>query len=153
MKNMEQIKCKGSACEKNCCLAFNGISNRIKPFDSDIKFSDIIIFEEDYNNIINHGYQEFVEIPINGLPRIKTSSDGVCSAFVDGKCSIYNCRPSVCKAYPFYIDMFVGLCTIKDCCVAPTDYDINKYADDIRATLSVYKAWIDLYENKLEKNN
>ena len=148
---MEQIKCKGSACEKNCCLAFNGISDRIKPFDSEIRFSDIILFEQDYNNIINHGYQEFIDKSINGLSRIKTSSDGVCSAFVDGKCRIYECRPLVCKAYPFYIDMFAGLCTIKDCCVAPSDYDVDKYSDDINAAISVYKSWIELYEKQLKK--
>lgn len=153
MKSMEQIKCKGYKCKNNCCLAFNGISDRIIPFNNEIGFSDIILSEDDYNNIIDNGHQEFVEISTNGLPRIKTSPDGICSAFIDGKCSIYGCRPMVCRAYPFYIDMFAGLCTIKDCCAAPDDCDINKYADDIKAVISVYKTWIQMYEKKLKENN
>lgn len=148
---MERIKCKGSNCKNNCCLAFNGISDRIKPFGKDVAFSDIILSKDDYDRLLKNGHHELVEEGTNGFYKLKTSPEGVCSAFIDGKCKIYSCRPTVCRAYPFYIDMFAGLCTIRDCCACPDDDEINKYRDDIAAVISVYKMWIALYEEKLAK--
>lgn len=149
---MTKIACKGLECKNNCCLAFDGISERISPFSPSVKFSDIILSSDDYNLIVQNGYSDYLEINANGLMKLRTSSNGACSAFVNGKCGIYSCRPMVCRAYPFYIDMFAGLCTINDCCAAPDDYSISKYAEEIRSVISVYRAWIEYYESVLQKS-
>lgn len=41
---------------------------------------------------------------------IKYNDEGNCMLFKQGGCSIYEHRPVICKAYPFYYDSTMGLC-------------------------------------------
>lgn len=148
---MNHFLCKGKLCNKNCCMEFNGISDRIIPFRGLIDFSDIVLSKDDFAALIEHGYQRFIDTSNEKIYKIKTSETGVCSAFSSGKCLIYDFRPTVCKAYPFYIDMFAGLCTIKDCDAVSNDSNMIDYIDDIRAVLEVYKKWISFYEEMLSE--
>ena len=148
---MKQVLCKGISCSNNCCLEFSGISDRLTPFDSSIHFSDIILSQDEYDNLIMHGYQQFVDVSNNKFRAIKTSEDGVCSAFLNGKCQIYDLRPALCKAYPFYIDMFAGLCVINDCEAVPKECNMTNYTEAISSAISAYKNWIYYYERELEK--
>lgn len=150
---MTTIKCDSKKCKNNCCAVFDGISTHLTPFGGSFKFSDIILSIEDYRLLCENDHIDLIEIGNNGLIKLKTSDNGLCSAFKNGKCTIYDYRPTVCRAYPFYIDMFAGLCTIKDCCAAPQKGNIVDFLDDIKAVISVYKKWITYYEQIISKDD
>ena len=143
------IQCDSLKCNNNCCSAFSGISSHLTPFGKLACFSDIILTNEDYQLLIKAGYAEFIEIGEEGLKKLKTLKDGCCCAYQQGKCTIYENRPTICRAYQFYIDIFAGLCVINDCPSAPNNDRIIEYAEDIKTVLAVYKYWIEYYERIL----
>lgn len=149
-KSMGNIKCDVNNCKHNCCASFNGVSETISPFGKSFKFSDIILSKDDCSILIDNGYQYMIESK-NGINKLKTLHNGLCSALKNNRCSIYEYRPTVCRAFPFYIDMFAGLCTITDCCVAPKEGKIIDYSEEIKAAISVYKNWIEYYEDILNE--
>ena len=79
---------------------------------------------------------------------MKLEEDGSCSAFLDGKCSIHSVKPSICRAFPFYIDMFVGLCAVSANCpgVGSGWISIEEINPEIQATMAMYSFWIKRIE-------
>jgi Fe-S-cluster containining protein len=77
--------------------------------------------------------------------------DGACKAFKNGKCTINKIKPTLCKAFPFYFDMFTGLCAIY-CEGFSDEYwtDLSEYQECFDAARKMYEFWIDFYTNRVE---
>lgn len=153
MSNIKyEFNCKQNNCTSHCCLSFEGISSKLSLLE-DRKFSEIILTKKDKQLLLNNGYESYVYTKNDGNSYLKTSSNGICIAFSEGRCSINNFKPTICKAYPLYIDMFSGLCAIKNCPgINYIENDIKKYTDDIASVLDLYQYWIDYYRNIIKNN-
>lgn len=45
--------------------------------------------------------------------KMALEDNGTCKAWQDGKCAIHDFSPALCQTFPFYFDMFAGLCAIE----------------------------------------
>ena len=108
-----RFNCLGNACPSHCCRAYEGFSDRLIPLNG-VKFSEIILTDKDRKMLLELEREDLIVYGTNGIAQIKTAKDGTCYALKDGRCSIYSARPSICRAYPFYLDFYVGLCVLKE---------------------------------------
>jgi len=144
--NIKNFDCLGSSCPNHCCGAFDGITPNLKSVEGR-SFSDIILTPEDERSLREGGYDSYIVRGADGVARIKTAEDGTCSALKDGKCLVYEHRPSICKAYPLYLDMFSGLCFVNECVAFTEDIDVDDCRVALGSLLDLYEFWIDHYRN------
>ena len=131
--------CKMSECDHSCCGPFGGITN------------------EDYERFYNAGLLHFVERGYSEAMKkeyykMALEEDGTCKAFINGMCSINKDKPTLCVAFPFYFDMFSGLCAIE--CEGFTDNawsDLKNYEGCFEGAKKMYEYWIDFYSDKTTK--
>ena len=149
------FRCKLNECLNSCCGPFEGIHNNIKNLDKR-PFDEIVLTKDDYKTIKEEGYEfltEEVVLQNRNIKYIKMSleQDGTCKAFENGKCSINNFKPTLCRAFPFYFDMFSGLCAIM-CEGFSDEYwsDLSDYEECFEAARKMYEFWIDFYTPKKE---
>ena len=102
-------------CPSSCCGPFGGVQNGLDSING-IDFAEITLTPDDSNKLISAGHAHLIELTDKGYYRMRLKVDGSCSAFIEGKCSVHVVKPSICRAFPFYIDMFVGLCTVSGSC-------------------------------------
>ena len=147
--------CKMDYCVNSCCGPFSGITSLIGNIEKR-PFNEIVLTSADYKRIYESGYQDFIEDGYSehmskGYKKMSLESDGTCRAFVDGKCCISDIKPTLCRAFPFYFDMFSGLCAI-DCEGFSDDYwtDVSDYRGYFEAARKMYKFWIDFYSGESE---
>lgn len=150
MKYSFQCKCEQCPPDKQCCGEFDGVSTCLTPMGNQI-FSDIVLTYADVEAMKMNGLEDIYENR-DGLFFLKMNINGSCPHYLsDGKCKIYPYRPSLCKAYPLYLDMFGGLCFINSCPGANSQADnLSKYSHQISALLDVYQHLIDFYRSKLK---
>ncbi len=149
--NKINFKCLENRCLKSCCGPFCGLSNELASLD-DRPFSEIILTDKDVDILFKHGHARLIEEAVapNGKHyfRMKLMPDGTCTALKSGKCSIHAINPTLCKAFPFYIDMFAGLCAIT-CPGFDEDWTtmdaLKTYFD---ATKEMYDYWMNFYDMK-----
>lgn len=141
--------CLGSKCPKSCCGPFGGVQKGLDTLH-DIEFCDITLTKEDRKKIITAGYFSFIEESSDGTYRIRLNEDGSCKAFINGQCVIHDFKPSICRAFPFYIDMFVGLCVVSGSCpgfgAGWTLLDDIK--PEINAAKNIYNFWVNEYDKE-----
>ena len=142
--------CKAEDCKHCCCGPFEGISKELcniehRPFD------EIVLTDEDYRVICENGKEDLIEEGYSEIAKKKyykmaLEQDGTCKAWKNGRCSIHDFSPTLCQAFPFYFDMFSGLCTI-DCEGFSDDNwtDLSEYKEYIDRAQKMYKFWIDFY--------
>lgn len=147
------FRCKCDQCppDQQCCGEFDGISNCLTPVENRL-FSDIILTNADVEKMKNAGLDDIFENR-NGLYFLKMNPNGSCPHFSnDRKCLIYENRPSLCKAYPLYLDMFGGLCYINSCPGTSNQKESDSnYSDQVNALLDVYQQLIDYYRTQFAK--
>lgn len=144
------FKCKAEHCQHCCCGPFAGITKELCNIDKR-PFDEIVLTDEDYKNIYDNGYADLIEEGYSEEMQKKyykmaLEADGTCKAFVDGKCSIYKHSPTLCKAFPFYFDIFSGLCAIS--CEGFSDdnwVDIKEMDSFLKNAKKMYKFWMDFY--------
>lgn len=144
------FRCKADCCQHTCCGPFAGISSELTNIDGR-PFDEIVLTLEDYELICSSGYSDLVEegvSAVNGKKYYKMAleADGTCKALKNGRCSIYKVSPTLCKAFPFYFDMFSGLCAI-DCEGFSDDnwVDIENFKSYIEHAKKMYSFWMDFY--------
>ncbi len=144
--------CKMHHCEHSCCGPFAGITGELSSIDRR-PFDEIVLTPNDYQILYENGYADLIEegySPETGKKYYKMAleEDGTCKAFVQGKCSIHSVSPTLCKAFPFYFDMFSGLCAI-NCEGFSDDYwtDLKDYSEYFEHAKKMYEFWIDFYTN------
>ena len=142
--------CKADQCKHSCCGPFEGITKELCSIDQR-PFDEIVLTDEDYRVICERGGAEFVEegyseIAQKAYHKMALEADGTCKAWKDGRCMIHDFSPTLCQAFPFYFDMFSGLCAIN--CEGFSDdtwTDLNDYSGFIEKARKMYEFWIDFY--------
>ncbi len=144
------FRCKSDLCQHTCCGPFAGISSELTNVDNR-PFDEIVLTPEDYAVLCENGCRDFIEegySEFNGKKYYKMAleEDGTCKAFKNGRCSIYKFSPTLCKAFPFYYDMFSGLCAID--CEGFSDenwVDIKHFRSFFDNAQKMYRFWLDFY--------
>ena len=146
------FRCRMEKCRNCCCGPFDGIGGRISNVEGR-PFSEIALTGEDLTALISNGRGDLVEEHRSELTgktyyTMKTDDDGRCLAHVDGLCSVNGFKPTLCKAFPFYFDMFSGLCTIR--CEGFSDdesVDLEDCRKSIGAAKKMYEYWMEFYSH------
>lgn len=146
------FECKMESCKNCCCGVFKGITNRLSNVDHR-PFDEIVLTEEDYENLYRCGRSDLIEEGYSEQMgkkyfRMALEEDGSCKALVDGKCSINQYKPTLCRAFPFYFDMFSGLCAVN--CEGFSDEHMTDLKDSLpsfEAARKMYTFWIDFYSD------
>ena len=142
------FSCLGAACPNHCCGAFSGLSGKLKKLDK-LAFTEIVLLPEDVTRIREAGKAAYIVRKDPDLFTMKTEKDGTCAALHEGRCELYDVRPSLCKAYPLYLDLFAGLCYVSECPAFDPQMPVSEYRDALRHLLDVYQYWIDRYRAEL----
>ena len=149
MQQESCFNCLRHECKTSCCGAFNGFSDKLNSIDNR-SFTDIILTYDDAKALLNSEYKDLVYHDDDNLYKIKTAEDGTCSAFKDGKCIINEIKPTICKCYPLYLDICIGLCSQKDCAAVHPQYTLNSYKNEIKPFLKMCEFWIQYYTDRPE---
>jgi Fe-S-cluster containining protein len=135
--------CLKEECPSSCCGPFGGVQRGIDSVEGR-KFSDIVLTPEDYSKIVQAGYSHLIERTSTGEYRMRLMEDGTCTAFKEGRCSIHQYKPTICRAFPFYVDMFVGLCGVTECPGFGAGWTkVEKLQDEVNAAKEMYTFWLD----------
>ena len=116
MKTEINFTCLKEKCPNSCCGPFKGMEEHLVSLFG-LKLCDIpLITKETVKVIKKLGKQDKIffhkELKIWF---IKLNEDKSCPFWKNGLCEIYFKKPLVCSAYPFYIDLFAGICVDKSC--------------------------------------
>jgi len=141
-------KCIDKNCNNHCCKSFKKQSKEFKNHYAclkDIDYNEIILIEDEikkfHKNEIKKIYDEYY---------LSIKNDGFCPFLENEKCNIYNKRPAMCKAYPFYFDPFRGMGVDRKCPGINQGWtslaEIKKY---LSAAEKLYKYQIKKYKNLL----
>lgn len=135
--------CLREECPNSCCGPFGGVQRGIDSVDGR-EFSEIVLTPEDANCLNASGSSHLIELTVAGHYRMRLLEDGTCSALKNGRCSIHTMKPTLCRAFPFYVDMFVGLCAVTECPGFESGWTrIEKLQDEIKAAKQMYRFWLD----------
>lgn len=140
-KNINFV-CLQDKCTQSCCGPFHGVKSAISSVDKR-PFSEIVLTPKDQEQILKAGHSNLTEFRDNYY-RMRLYKDGSCHAFINGKCSIHKNKPTLCKAFPFYIDMFAGLCAITDCPGFGKGWSsLENLQTELEATMEMYSFWLE----------
>ena len=142
------FRCLGKECPSHCCGPYGGVCDNLRPLGS-VRMSEIILLPKDTVALERAGYSHLIRRDASGITKIDTAPDGTCAALADGRCSVYAYRPAICRAYPLYLDMFSGVCTLTECKAVPDDICLEDYPEMLENLLEIYLHWIDFYRKKL----
>lgn len=145
---MCKFSCLGKDCPNHCCGPYNGISSNLRPLGN-VQMSEIILLSKDAEALEHAGYSHLICTDPDGKVRINTAPDGTCAALVDGRCSVYDYRPAICRAYPLYLDIYSGVCALTECKAVPEDMRLEDYPEALENLLDIYQHWIDQYRKML----
>lgn len=161
------FRCLAEECPNSCCGPFVGFQQLTAAMrksdlgaargENDDGFLDneaqtiftlIRLSDADVKRLLNNGLGDMIvrrgtrDEPLYFL-RLK--KDGSCKAFGEnGRCTIYGARPTVCRAFPFYIDMFGGLATIASCPgVGAGRSKLKDHEAEIAAVRELYTLWLE----------
>ena len=151
------FRCKAELCNHSCCGPFSGITSELSSIDKR-PFDEIVLTEEDYTRLYENGYSDLIEEGYSEemdkhYYKMALEPDGTCRAFVNGRCSIHSFSPTLCKAFPFYFDMFSGLCAIN--CEGFSDShwsSLDDYSSYFENARKMYEFWLKFY-TKAESEN
>lgn len=171
---MVPFVCISEKCPESCCGPFHGMADLaalstpddlgeiITGMDDpqqedharDISiFAQIRLLPQDVTRLRNAGLEHLIVRrgePTDPAYYLRLQQDGSCMALRNGLCSIHAAKPTLCRAYPFYIDMFGGLSMIKCPGVEKGDMPITELREEIEAALEMYTFWIDAIRKELE---
>lgn len=156
--------CLGSKCPNTCCGPFHG-TRALEPVlshadlgavlgnDADVDaervsiFAQIRLTDADVQRLQAAGYDHLIVRRGDiSAPQyyMKLEPDGTCAALAnDGLCSIHPDRPTICRAFPFYIDLFAGLSMVGSCPgVGAGDQSVEKLQPEIDASVAMYQFWL-----------
>ncbi len=151
MKEKMLFCCQGEQCSESCCGAFSGFSDRLFSVEGR-EFKDIILTPQDFNRLHESIYNKYIFIDKDGIKKIITDEQGVCSAYQSGKCLMNDFKPTICKCFPLYLDAFIGLCAFKDCPSVKKDYTVENYSNELQYLLDMYEFWVSYYRNLIDKH-
>jgi Fe-S-cluster containining protein len=135
--------CLKEECPSSCCGPFGGVQKGIDSVEGR-EFSEIVLTPDDTRRLLANGHSHLIELTRSGTYRMRLHEDSTCVAFKNGRCSINDVKPTVCRAFPFYVDMFVGLCGVTECPGFGAGWTtIEKLSNEIQASKEMYQYWLD----------
>lgn len=135
--------CLRENCPTSCCGPFGGVQRGIDSVEGR-EFSEIVLTDEDSNRLLASGCAHLIERTSEGYYRMRLHEDRSCVAFINGRCSIHAVKPTLCRAFPFYVDMFVGLCGVTDCPGFGSGWTkVEDLQDEVKAAKKMYSFWLD----------
>lgn len=140
----KEFKCMCEKCPNHCCGSFDGISKRLRA-TGPISFQEILLLPQDREALCAINREDLIVEKENDLAVIKTAPDGTCEALENGKCGIYSARPTICRCYPLYMDLFTGICVDENCPAVNDMFYETVVAEAKEALLKVYEYWIKYY--------
>lgn len=142
------FQCLGESCKNHCCGAYAGMDGKMQPL-SGISFEKIILLPEDIERLQSIGRSDLIndDLP-NGISTIQTAADGTCAALEKGRCTVYDSRPAICRAYPLYLDMFTGICALSECGASDSIDDLHEMEENVRSLLEIYSFWLKYYSRE-----
>ena len=154
---MINFSCRMHLCQSSCCGPFAGITSNLTSID-ERPFEEIVLTDEDYNKIYSSGHAELIEEAVSEhmgkkYYKMALEKDGTCKALCNGLCTINDIKPTLCKAFPFYFDMFSGLCAIA-CEGFSDDYwtDLEDWRPCFEEAKKMYEFWLDFYGKKKDED-
>ena len=151
MKVIKHFLCQGELCAESCCGAFSGLSDKLVSIEGRA-FKDIVLTPQDVIRLNKSIYKKCIYTDTDGIKKIRTDEQGVCTAYRSGKCLMNNFKPTICRCFPLYLDAFIGLCAFKDCPSVEETYTVENYANEIDFLLDMYEFWISYYRKIVEKH-
>ena len=145
MTQRNMFSCSKQSCIVSCCGEFLGFSDRLNSVDGRV-FSEIILTDEDAKNILCSEFKNLVYCGTDGLFRIATTENGCCGAFQSGRCTINDLKPTICRCFPLYLDLFIGLCSQKECQAVATEYTLASYKNELPYFLKMCEFWLEYYK-------
>lgn len=139
-----KFHCLGGDCPSSCCGSFCPVSDRLRP-TGQIGFQEIILLPKDRAALVKAGREDLIVDKPDGLSTIKTAKDGTCAALEQGRCTVYQARPAVCRCFPLYIDLYAGICVDGSCPVSDGLTLASFDAQTKEALLEIYEYWIEVY--------
>jgi len=134
--------CLRQKCPCSCCGPFGGVQHGIDSVEGR-NFAEIVLTTDDWRRLMDAGCAHLVERAPTGGYRMCLLEDGTCMAFENGQCSINDYKPTLCRAFPFYIDMFVGLCGVTGCPGFGSGWTpLQRLSSEIEASRKMYDFWI-----------
>ena len=147
---MINFSCRMHLCQHNCCGPFSGITSHLTNIE-DRPFDEIVLTPSDYKKIYSAGHAEVIEEAVSSHTgkkyyKMALEPDGTCKALCNGLCTINDIKPTLCRAFPFYFDMFSGLCAI-DCEGFSDEYwtELENCNYALEAAKEMYEFWLDFY--------
>jgi Fe-S-cluster containining protein len=135
--------CLKEDCPSSCCGPFGGVQKGIDSV-AGREFSEITLTPDDAIRIVQGGYSHLIERTSTGRYKMRLLDGGTCSALEAGRCSIHAVKPTICRAFPFYVDMFVGLCGVTECPGFGSGWTkVEKLQDEVKAAKEMYTFWLD----------
>jgi len=158
--------CLGSVCPNTCCGPFHGtralhatlkqadLGQRLgeespaSPHDRDVSvFAEIRLTPSDLKRIQSAGLDHLVvRRGSSSEPAhyMRLKADGTCAALSpDNMCGIHADRPTLCRAFPFYFDLFAGLSMVASCPgVGAGEQTVADLSTEILAATEMYDFWI-----------
>ena len=137
-------------CKNSCCRSFDGIGGNIYNVEGR-PFSEIVLTEGDLSTLLRNDRGDLVEERRSELTGktyhiLRTDDDGRCLAHTDGRCSVNGFKPTLCRAFPFYFDMFSGLCIIGcEGFSGSACTDLEDYRESVDAAKQMYWYWMEFY--------
>ncbi len=166
-ERMVPFACLGSECPKTCCGPFEGAhalrailspADLGEPLDKTQPdhahavsiFAQIRLTDEDVARLRDAGYDRHITYRGDAHDPhyyLKLREDGGCSALsANNTCTIHPDRPTICRAFPFYIDLFAGLCLIEACPGVGNgaEQPMERLEEEYRAALKMYRFWTEI---------
>lgn len=155
--------CLGSQCPSTCCGPFQGtrelqailnVSDLGRDLDPGADnapnisiFAQIRLTPEDVDRLRQAGLDHMMVYrgdPSDPHYYLRLQEDGSCAALSKSKkCTIHPDRPTICRAFPFYVDLFAGLSMISACPgVGGEPQPLSALQEEVRATAKMYKFWL-----------
>lgn len=157
--------CLASACPATCCGPFQGtraLRAVLTPEDlgdpidephtpgTDISiFAQIRLTPEDVARLQGAGLDRIMVYRGDaGDPAhyLRLREDGSCSALTStNTCGIHPHRPTICRAFPFYLDLFAGLAMVEACPgVGAGEQPLSALTEEIRSAVAMYRFWLNV---------
>lgn len=160
--------CLGSRCPNTCCGPFHGtralksaltaadlgdtigeLRTELAEVDCDEVsiFAQIRLSEKDVERLQAAGRDDLiVRRGASQTPRhyLRLLPDGTCAALAkDLLCTVHAARPTLCRAFPFYLDLFAGLSMVASCPgVGAGERTVAELSEEIEAVAEMYKLWL-----------
>jgi Fe-S-cluster containining protein len=110
-------------------------------------FAEIRLTAEDVERLQDAGLDSL--IVRRGAPErpgyyMRLQPDGTCAALsADRLCGIHPHRPTLCRAFPFYVDLFAGLSMVSSCPgVGAGEQTVEELKTEIQAAIDMYEFWL-----------